>query len=410
MNHNEETNPLTANVDMRPTGIATDPLDLGLGKNRGNHLRFRAIGIAAATAIGSLLMPNIAYASTSAHYNFEASKTVDDDTGILPAALSQPKSVAVDAWGDEFVVNSANSEVDELTRYGNWFVVAGDGVAGPATPGLAENSELDYPTDVTINNEGVLYISDAGDNEVDEVKPGGMLSVVAGNGNYGNPVPGLATESPLATPDGIAINPRNDDLVIANKGTQFAGGNVITEVTPRGMLSVIAGRLTASGSPTVGRATQSKLASPEDVAFAENGTLYIADTGNNVIDAVSPWGDLYVFAGELGAGTGTLTPGPATKTTFNSPAGVDVDRTGNVYIANTGGDTVAKVNRYDRLSIIAGNGANGSPTIGGSAVASALNNPEGVAVNNFGDVYIADTNNNLLEEVNRSGTIELAAS
>lgn len=107
------------------------------------------------------------------------------------------------------------------------------------------------------------------------------------------------------------------------------------------------------------------------------------------------------------AGTGTPDvpiPGPATSSPLNQPAGMAVDATGTIYIADTNNNLVEQVTPDGTLSIIAGNGTQGAP-IAGPATSSPLNSPGAVAIDSAGDVYIADSGNNDVEEVTPGGTL-----
>jgi len=169
-------------------------------------------------------------------------------------------------------------------------------------------------------------------------------------------------------------------------------------------LSIFAGT-GAGGPPTVGPARSSDLFEPFGVAVSPNGVVYIADTDNNVVERVGPSGNLTVFAGTGTAGPPT--PGMASRSDLNSPEGVAVDSSGNVFIADTYNDEIEKVTPSGSLTIIAGTGSMGAPTPG-PATSSELNRPSAVAVGNPG-FYIADTANNLIEEVSSEGTLSVVA-
>jgi hypothetical protein len=135
-----------------------------------------------------------------------------------------------------------------------------------------------------------------------------------------------------------------------------------------------------------------------------SGNLYIGDYLNNVVEKVTPSGTLSIFAG-TGTG-GTPTAGPATSSALHDPAGLATDVGGDVYIADTANNVVEKVSPSGTLSILAGTGTAGTPTAG-PASASALHNPYGVATDTLGNIFIADVSNNLVEKV--AGAFSLPA-
>ncbi|MGO9407354.1 MAG: hypothetical protein ACLP41_08710 [Acidimicrobiales bacterium] len=252
------------------------------------------------------------------------------------SALDGPAGVALSAQGNMFIADRNNNVVEEVTRAGRLSIVAGDGSQGPPTPGPATKSALDAPQGVVLGRDGDLFIGDANNNLVEEVTRVGRLSVFAGVvGKSGPPTPGPATKSTLNDLSEVALNARGD-LFIGDQNN-----NVVEEVTPAGMLSVFAGD-GAEGPPTPGPATKSALNDPCCLAVDVHGDLFIADFGNNLVEEVTPAGMLSVVAGVVGK-SGPPTPGPATKSALNSPGGVAVDAHGDLFIADYGNNIVEKV-------------------------------------------------------------------
>ena len=228
--------------------------------------------------------------------------------------------------------------------------------------------------------------------------PAGKLTVFAGNGSFALPRPGPATKSPLAGPTGVALD-GHGDLFIADHAN-----NMVEEVTPAGKLSVIAGT-GKPGRPTPGPAIKSALNAPSGVALDLHGDLYIADSNNNVVEEVTPAGRLSVVVGN--GHVGPPTPGPASKSGLDDPSGVALDTHGNLFVADYNNNVVVKVSPAGKLTVVAGNGHGGPPTPG-PATKSNLNNPSGVALDARGDLFIADSNNNVVEEVTPAGKSRLS--
>ncbi len=288
---------------------------------------------------------------------------------------------------------------------GTWAVIAGTGQQGLPTPGPATSSALWGPVGVTVDPQGNVYIADEFNNAVEEVTPAGMLSVIAGvPGQTGRPTPGGSTLSKLDNPAGIAAD------VYGNVYIADSGNLVVEKVTPTDQLSIIAGNevcpypLPAGPLP----ATSGSICDPTGVAVDANGYLYVSDWADNVVDQVTPGGTMSVFAGVPGA-VGLPTPGPATSSELLHPYGVAVDGSGDVYIADSGHDAIEKVTPGGILSIVAGvPGQPGTPTPG-PATASHLDGPLGIALDDAGNLYIADTNNGLIEKVSPSGILSVIA-
>ena len=317
-----------------------------------------------------------------------------------------PQGVVVDGSGDVYVSDWARNTIDEITPDGVSVVAGIPGQYGPPTAGPATSSKLDYPIGLAVSEAGDLYVVDFGSCVVEKVTPAGTLSVVAGEvGHCGTPTPGPATSSMLAAPIGVAVDSEGN-LYIADQGAEFGSNNVIEKITPSGTLSIFAGEVGASGPPTPGPATDSKLSYPQAVAVDSAGDVYIADSLNDVVEKVNPEGILSIYAGELGAGTGTPTPGPATDSKFNVPTGVATDSAGDVYVTDDGNSMIEKVNTADELSITAGTGTMGEPSPG-PATDSMLDLPIDAAVDSSGNVYIADSGNDLVEKVTAAGELSI---
>jgi sugar lactone lactonase YvrE len=298
----------------------------------------------------------------------------------------------VDAHGDLFIADLLNNVVEEVTPAGKLSVVAGNGKEDLPTPGPAIKSGIHAPSGVAVDTHGDLFISDLENCVVDEVTPAGTLSVVAGvAGKRGPPTPGPATSSEFDSPGGLAVDDHGDLFIAAY------GNKVVDEVTPAGTLSVVAGVADKIGPPTPGPATRSKLDLPNDVALDVHGDLFIADSLNNVVEKVTPAGRLSVVAGKVGK-KGPPTPGPATRSALDDPYGVALDAHGDLFIADAGNNVVEKVTPAGRLSVVAGDGQEGSPTPG-PATRSELYLPSAVAVDAHGDLFIADAYNDVVEEV-----------
>ena len=303
--------------------------------------------------------------------------------------MHTPNGIAFDSSGDTFIVDSDNNVVDEVNPLGALSIVAGTGKAGAPTPGPATSSDLNGPGGIAVDGHGDILIGDSSNNVVEKVTPSGILSIVAGTGRAGAPTPGPATSSDLHGLNQIAVDP-GGDLFIAD-----TVNNVVEKVTPSGILSIIAGTGKA-GAPTPGPATSSDLDYPGGIAIDSSGDAVIGDFGNDVVEKVTPTGNLSIVAG-VGKPT-KPTPGPATSSALSGPAFVAVDSSDNLYIADYGNNEIERVTTAGLLSVIVGTGKAGTPNPGLSA-ASPLDRPVGVAVDRVGNVYIGDSGNNVVEKV-----------
>ena len=229
------------------------------------------------------------------------------------------------------------------------------------------------------------------------------ITTVAGNGIPANSGDnGPATSAAILQVRGIAID-RAGNIYIAQNTT-----NVIRKVDTAGNISTIAGNGTAGYTGDNGPALQAEVNRPSGLAIDAAGNLYIADSGNNAIRKIDASGNITTIAGGSSGSSGD--GGLATQAKFNQPNGVAVDGAGNIYIADTGNHKIRKIDASTgNINTVAGSPSFGYTGDGRAATSATLNSPQGVAVDSNGVIYIADTNNNVVRKVDTDGNISTVA-
>jgi sugar lactone lactonase YvrE len=234
-----------------------------------------------------------------------------------------------------------------------------------------------------------------------------FIYTVAGDGEYGySGDGGLATVADLNYPRGTAIDSAGN-LYIADSDNQ-----VIRKVAAgTGVITTVAGTGTAGYSGDNGPATSAQFYYPESVALDSSGNLYIADSGNNVIRMVTAsTGVITTFAGS-GVANCSGDNGPAISAGLDMPTGLAFDSQGNLYIVNQYCNRIRKVAAgTGTITTFAGTGGEGYSGDKGAAASALLWGPQGIAVDLAGNLYIADTYNNIVREVNaQTGIITTVA-
>ena len=273
--------------------------------------------------------------------------------------------------------------------------VAGNGTQGYLGDGQAATSaELNSPVAMALDSSGNLYIADAANNRIRKVS-GGKISTFAGNGTaqYSGDG-GAATSASLADPYGLAFD-QQGNLYIADLNNQ-----VVRQVTPSGTISTFAGiNLYGSGGDG-GPATSAYLNRPIGLAVDTAGDLYIADSNNYCIRKVTTDGIIHTVAGKITASGYSGDGGPATSALMGTPFGIALDSTGNLYIADTSNNRIRMVSAATGIiTTVAGNGQQGDGGDGGPATSAQLNDPEGVAVDAAGAIYISEKFGNRVRQV-----------
>ena len=278
----------------------------------------------------------------------------------------------------------------------------GQGYAGDDGPALSAN--LNQPFSAVLSG-GNLYIADQVNNAVRVVNSSGTISTFAGievAGFYGDN--GKANLAQLSQPTGLAVD-SSGNIYISD-----TGNGLIRKVTvSTGIITTFAGTPgTIQYGGDGGGATGAFLNKPSGLAFDSAGNLYIADSGNNVIRKVAAsTGIITTYAGNFAKGGSYLGDGgPATSAGLSVPVGVAVDASGNLYIADSNNNVVRKVSTNLIMSTVAGNGTAGFSGDNGTVLnprLAQLSHPKGVTVDATGNVYIADTLNSRIRLVGPNG-------
>jgi|GEM_PF-1426525 len=334
------------------------------------------------------------------------------------AELNYPESVAVDTSGNLFIADRGNNRIREVGTNGIITTVAGNGYqdqfgngAYSGDGGPATVAELNQPDGVAIDANGNIFIADRYNERIRKVGVNGIITTVAGNGD--SPMPyegsfsgdgGPATNAELNVPIGVAVD-GSGNIFIADMNNQR-----IRKVDAFGVITTVAGNgyqdqfgnggYSGDGGP----ATVAELSSPAGVAVDATGNLFIADTVNNIIRIVRTNGIINRIAGNR-VGSYRGDGGAATNAEVYAPAGVAVGPTGNILIADQINWRIREVGTNGIISTVAGNGTNAYAGDGGSATGAALSYPSGVAEDNAGNLFIADSGNNVVREVAIQGPI-----
>jgi uncharacterized protein (TIGR03437 family) len=322
------------------------------------------------------------------------------DGGLATSsAMSSPYSVAVDSSGNFVIADYGNNRIRRVDKTsGNISTIAGTGNIGFAGDAAAATAAiLHLPTGVAFDSSGNVYLADSLNNRIRKIA-GTTIATVAGNGGLSSSGDsGPATSAQLNTPLGVALDTAGN-IYIAD-----SLNNTVRRVSAGGTISTFAGNSVPGNGGDGGAPTSAQLNGPQGLAVDAAGNLYIADTQNHKVRKIS--------GGVIGTFAGTGTPGfsgdggAATAASLNAPFGVAVDAAGNVYIAEFSNSRIRKVDTKGVITTVAGNGVSGYGGDGGPATGAQLNGPQSVAVDAAGNIYIADTANNRVRHVTPGGAI-----
>jgi sugar lactone lactonase YvrE len=339
-----------------------------------------------------------------------------DGGSAVGAELDLPVGLAIDTSNNIYVADSANNAIREINPAGIISTIAGEGplFAGfSGDTGVAYAAELNGPLDVAVDSSGNVYIADTNNTNVREITAStGVINSIAGStaivsgavvyayGYAGDG--GAATSASLAGPAGVRID-SNGNLYIAT----YADNRIRIVNMKTGIINTFAGNGGYGFVGDGGAALKAQISAPRGIGLDSSGNLYFADRWNNRVRKIAG-GTITTIAGN-GLGLFSGDNGPAAGAQLSGPNGVAVDSKGNVYITDALNDRIRVVNPNGVISTYAGNGVAGYSGDGGAATSAEFNQPAGLAVDSSGNLYIADSYNGVVRKVTTSGTISTVA-
>ena len=339
---------------------------------------------------------------------------MDAVTQVITTYVSgiEPFSVAIDGGGNLFIADVGANQilrVDAVTQVKT--AVAGSGAKGFwGDGGPASSAGIDEPWDVTVDNFGNILFVDLNNRRIRRVDAAThIITTVVGNGTINFSGDGGSASSAGLLPTGIAVDSSGNLFVADGGNSRVRRVDNATQV-----IATVAGNGTLSFSGDDGPAASAELEFPLGAAVDSRGNLFIADTYNNRIrrvDAAS--GKIGTVAGNgyrdfsnplYGYGGYSGDGGPGTSATLNLPWSVAVDGTGNLFIADILNDRVRRVDAATQVITTVAGGLDCGPSCsfsgdGAAATGATLHRPQGVAIDDAGNLFIADTFNARIRRV-----------
>lgn len=277
--------------------------------------------------------------------------------------------------------------------------IAGNGSSG-SVDGTGAAARFYAPLDLVVATNGTIYVSDFLNNEIRAITAGGIVSTLAGTTSSGS-TDGTGAAARFNIPSGIALNATGSSLFVAD-----TNNNLIRSVSTSGVVGTLAGLPSLSPGFADGTGSAASFHTPRGAAIDASGNIYVGDAGNNAIRKIAPGAVVTTFAGNPTGSSGSA-DGLGTAASFNYPAGVAIDASGNLYISDQFNASVRKITPAGLVSTLAGGAGTGF--VDGTGAAARFNDLTGLAVDALGNVYVADRANNAIRRVTPAGVVTTIA-
>jgi gliding motility-associated-like protein len=307
----------------------------------------------------------------------------------LTAQFKLPYGISMDADGNMYIAESGGG-IRMISASGQVSSIGTDALPGPPF----NVPKLNNPRGVVKDRAGNLFVANYSNHNILKITPAGVITVFAGINQSGT-ADGPGNVANIINPSGIAID-KNDYLYVTD------GNNAIRQISPVGYVYTIAGQPTAGTADGQGRLA--KFNKPAGITVDNDGNIYVADQAGFVIRKITPGGFVSTIAGK---GTYSSNDGMGASAGFQSPKGITVDASGNLYVTESGLGTIRRISPDGEVKTIAGGGPNGVNSGVGTDV--HFSSPEGITIGSDGNLYVAEYGRNSIKQVIATGyTIDKA--
>ena len=304
------------------------------------------------------------------------------------ARFDFPYALAVDGAGNLYVADSNNQTIRKITTAGIVSTVAGSAGVFGSNDGKGVAAQFSSPQGVAVDKTGNLYVTDTNNQTVRKISPAGVVTTLAGTAGNTGSADGNGGDAQFDLPSGIAVD-GSGNVYVADSNNQ-----TIRKITPDGMVTTLAGSAGIHGSSD-GKGSAARFSSPQGVAVDGAGNIFVADTNNQTIRKISATGEVTTLAGAAGVLGSTDGTGMAAR--FNYPFSLAVDGTGNVFVADVWNSTIRKITATGVVTTLAGCAKLFGSTNGTGEIAR-FSGPRAVAVDGEGNIFVSDTGNNTIRK------------
>jgi sugar lactone lactonase YvrE len=308
----------------------------------------------------------------------------NDGTGPV-AQFDWPTAVAVDRAGNVYVADTLNDTIRKVAQGGVVTTFAGTAGKTGTADGTGAAARFSSPIGLAVDGDGNVYVADSTNNNIRKITPAGVVSTFVGKTGSSGSADGTGSSAEFDGPEGLAVD-GSGNIYVAD-----ALNDTIRKVSAEGVVSTLAGAAGQAGFAD-GTGPGAQFDFPAGVAVDSSGNVYVGELLNYAIRKISPGGMVTTLAGNVGKAG--YADGAGSSALFGWVYGLAVDGNGNLYVTD---GAIRKVSPSGLVTTLAGN-----PTVSGSTDgtgnAATFKEPWGISMDTKGNLYVADSGNNTVRE------------
>jgi sugar lactone lactonase YvrE len=316
------------------------------------------------------------------------------------ASFKTPRWITIDATGTQYVSDVGNNELREITPAAVVTLLAGSATnLSGLTNGTGTAALFNGLYGITNDGAGNLYIADFNNNEIRKVVISTAAVTLLAGSTTGAPglANGTGTAASFNTPAGIVYDPVSNAFYITDRTN-----NEIRKMTTTGVVTLFAGNAAGTSGSTNATGAAASFSAPNGIAVDASGNVYVTDQNNNEIRKITPAGVVTLFAGSP-TGVSGSTDGTGAAALFSTPRGICVDPSGNIYVTDSGNNTIRMITPAGVVTTIAGIAGTAS-FVNGVGTAATFNQSRGITLDpTTANLFIADYGNNVIREFIKTG-------
>lgn len=356
----------------------------------------------AGAATSTLTINSVAASMNGNRYRYVVTAAGGTATGaavtltVSPPLVAFPEGVAIDGAGNLYVTDSSTHVVLKIDRNGQTTTLAGSNGIAGSADGTGAAARFNQPTGIYATIDGNLTVADTGNATIRRIVTGGVTTLAGSTVNRGN-TDGPAPAATFRLPIGVSLDGYGN--VHVADATNYTIRKLAWDNAHA--VSTFAGAAGSSGTAD-GAGGVARFNYPTGITVDTYANLFVADTTNNLIRKITPAGTVSTHAGVVGvSGWQDGTGGGAL---FNQPRGLARDNQGNIYVADTGNSVIRKITPAGAVTTLAG-----LSTIGGLKDGTGsdawFNQPRALTVDNTGNIFVADTGNAAIRQITPDGRV-----